>query len=141
MVVKHFYGMTMNDIGKGAHVIKHSCRMCVVGVFDKNLHGVCIWTRQKSVLYFILCKSIFLHFVHHGTKCYDRYINYYDRNIYIDDDGSGVLPEQKLRKIYNANYLSTYDSRSYILSKGYIKDTSIRQVYSWERKCHRFCAY
>ena len=32
-----FNGMTMNDIGKRAHVLKHSHGRCVVVAFDKNL--------------------------------------------------------------------------------------------------------
>ena len=30
--------MTMNDIGKRAHALKHSHRRCVVGAFDKILN-------------------------------------------------------------------------------------------------------
>ena len=42
---------------------------------------------------FFLHKSIFLHFVHHGTKFYDKYIKPDDRKKYIDDDGGGVFPK------------------------------------------------
>ena len=31
-------GMTMNDIGKSAHVLKNSHGRCVVSSFDENLH-------------------------------------------------------------------------------------------------------
>ena len=31
-------GMTMHDIGKRTHVLKHAHGRCVVGTFDKNLH-------------------------------------------------------------------------------------------------------
>ena len=36
MVFKYIYlnKMTINDIGKIAHVLKHSRERCVVGVFD-----------------------------------------------------------------------------------------------------------
>ena len=76
IVTKHFlYVMTMNDIGKRAHVLKHSQKKYVVGAYDNILHEGSIWTGHRNVLSFILHKSIFLHFVHHGTKFYERYIN------------------------------------------------------------------
>ena len=71
--------ITMNDIGKKSHVLKHSHGGCVVGFLDKNLHELSIWNRPRSVLSFILHKSIFLHFVHHGKKIYEKYINTDDR--------------------------------------------------------------
>ena len=74
-----FNGMTMNDMGNRSHVIEYSHGSCVVVSFDKNVHEGYIWTGNIAVLYFILHKSIFLHFVHHSTKFYDRYIDYYDR--------------------------------------------------------------
>ena len=61
-------GITMNDKGKGAHVLKHSHGRCVVGAFDKKNHEGSIWTGNINVLSFILHKTIFLHFLHHGTK-------------------------------------------------------------------------
>ena len=60
--------MTMDDIGKIAHVLKHSHKRCVVVDFDKNLHTGYICTGPTAVISFILKKSIFLHFVHHSTK-------------------------------------------------------------------------
>ena len=33
-----YYGVNMHDIGKRAHVLKHSHGRCVFGAFDKNLH-------------------------------------------------------------------------------------------------------
>ena len=72
-------GITMNDIGKKSHVLKHSHGGCVVGVLDKKLHELSIWNRPRSVLSFILHKSIFLHFVHYGTNFYEKYINTDDR--------------------------------------------------------------
>ena len=44
--------MTMNDIGKGAHVINNSHAKCMVGAFDKMLYEGFIWTGPKAVLYF-----------------------------------------------------------------------------------------
>ena len=72
----------MNDIVKRAHVMKNSHGRCVVGAHDKILHEGYIWTGHRSVLSFILHKSIFLHFVHHGKIFYDKYITSYDRNKY-----------------------------------------------------------
>ena len=51
-----FNGMSMNDIGKRAHVLKHSHGRSVVGAFDKILHGGSIWTGTRSVISFILHK-------------------------------------------------------------------------------------
>ena len=88
----------MNDIGKIEHVLKDSHGRCVVGFSDKILHEGSIWTGYRAVLYFILHKSIFLHFVHHGTIFYDKYITSDYRKKYIDDDGSGVFPITKSYK-------------------------------------------
>ena len=74
----------MNDIGKRAHVMKHSHGRCVVGAFDKILHKGSISTGHRSVLSFIHHKSIFIQFVHNGTRFYDKYIASYDRNKYLD---------------------------------------------------------
>ena len=84
----------MKDIGKRAHVLMHLHGRCVVGPFDKILHEGSIWTGHRSVISFIRHKSIFLYFVHHGTRFYDKYITSDDRKKYIDDDGSGVFPKK-----------------------------------------------
>ena len=63
-----FYRMTMNDIGKIAHVLNHSHVRCVFGAFDKISHEGSIWNGTRAVFSFILQKSIFLHFVHHVKK-------------------------------------------------------------------------
>ena len=94
-------GDNMNDIGKRAHALKHSHRRCVFVYFDKSLHEFSIWTGHRVVLSFILHKSIFLHVVHNGTRFYDKHISSKNRKIYIDDDGSEVLPKQLVRKKYN----------------------------------------
>ena len=69
----------MNDIGKRAHVLKHSHGMCVIVSFNKILHEGSIWTGHRAVLSFILHKSIFLHFVYHSTRFYEKYITSDDR--------------------------------------------------------------
>ena len=55
-------------------------------------------TGHRAVLYFILHKSIFIHFVHHGTRFYDKYITSDDRKKHMDDDGSGIFPKKKLER-------------------------------------------
>ena len=44
------YGDNMNDIGKRAHVMKHSHGRCFIGALDKNLREGSIWTGYKAVL-------------------------------------------------------------------------------------------
>ena len=56
MVANFFYGTTMNDIGKIAHVLKHSQGRYLVGSFDKILHEGYIWTGTRAFLSFILHK-------------------------------------------------------------------------------------
>ena len=71
-----FYdGENMNDIGKRAHVLKNSHGRFVIGYSDKILHEGSIWTGHRAVLSFILHKQIFLHFVHNGTRFYEKYIS------------------------------------------------------------------
>ena len=89
-------GENMNDIGKRAHVLKHSRGRSVVGTFDKILHEGIIWTGHRAVLYFILHKSIFLHFVYHGTIFHEKYITSHDGNKYIDNNGSDVFQNKRL---------------------------------------------
>ena len=92
---KVFYdGDNMNDIGKRSHVLKHSHGRCVIASFDKILHEGSIWTGNRTVLSCILHKSIFLHFVHNGTRFYEKIISSKNRKKLIDDDGIGVLPKQ-----------------------------------------------
>ena len=75
----------------------------MVGPFDKMLHEGYIWTGNRAVLSFILHKSIFIHFIHHCTRFYEKYITSDDRRKYMDDDGSGVYPKQKVRELYKKN--------------------------------------
>ena len=130
-----FYdGENMNDIGKRAHVLKHSHGRCVIGYFGKNLHEGSIWTVHRALLSFILHKSIFLHFVHNGTIFYDKYISSKNWIKYIDDDGSGVLPKQLVRKEYNSKYQKTYSNHYCVLKNDYIKDTRICRTYSGRKR-------
>ena len=46
-----FYdGENMNDIGKRAHVLKHSHGRCVIGSFDKILLEGSIWKGHRAFL-------------------------------------------------------------------------------------------
>ena len=82
----------MREIIVRAHVLKNSHGRYVVGPFDKNLHEGSILTGHRYVISFILYKQIFLHFVHRGTRFYDKYITSDNIKKYIDDDGSGLFP-------------------------------------------------
>ena len=84
----------MNEIGKRTPVMNHLHGRWVVGPFDKNLYEGYIWIGHRTVLYFILHKSVFIHFVHHGTIFYDKYITSYDGKKYRDDYGSGFFPKK-----------------------------------------------
>ena len=119
----------MNDIGKRAHVLNHSQGRCVVGASDKNLHEGFICNEHRSVLSFILHKSILLHFVHHGTIFYDKYITSDDKKKYIYDDESHIFIKQKVGNFYSAKYQKIYYNRYYIIKSWYMKDTRIRQTY------------
>ena len=99
-----YYGDKINDIGKRAHVLNNSHGRCVVGSFDKILHKGSIWTGRRALLYFILHKSIFLHFLHNGTRLYEKYITSNDKNIYIDDYESGFFPK-KMLEIYTMQHI------------------------------------
>ena len=72
--------MNMNEIGKRAHDLKHSHGRCVDVAIGNILHEGSIWTGHRTILSFILHKSIFLHFVHHGTIFYEKYITSDDLN-------------------------------------------------------------
>ena len=52
-----FYdGENLNDIGKTAHILKHSHGRCVIGYFNNFLHECSIWTCHRDVLLSILHK-------------------------------------------------------------------------------------
>ena len=67
--------VNMYDIGKRSHVLNHLHGRSVIGSFDEISHQGSIWTSHTVVLSFIFHKSIFLHFVHNGTRFYDKYIS------------------------------------------------------------------
>ena len=127
-------GENMNDIGKRAHVLKHSHGRCVIGSLNKVLHEGSIWTGHRSVLLFILHKSILIHFLHNGTRFYEKYIPSKHKKKYIDDDGSGVFPKQQVRKKYISKYQLTYSNRYYVMKNDSIKDTRIRWTYSGRKR-------
>ena len=115
MVVKQFFnGENINDVGKRAHVLKHSHGRCVIGSFNTILHEGSLWNGHRAIISFILHKSIFLHFVHNGTKVYDKYISTKNRLNYFDDNGSGVLPKIIAKKWFNTKDHRSYSHREYV---------------------------
>ena len=101
----------MNEIRKRVHVLNHSHGRYVVDTLDKILHEGSTWTGRIAIIYFIL------HFVHHGTKFYEKYITSYDRKKYMDDDWNGLFPKQNVRKLYNEKYQKNYSNQYYFLKK------------------------
>ena len=72
--------------------------------------------------------------MHNGTKFYDKYISTKNRIKCIDDDGSGFLPKQMVRKKYNARNQNTYSNRNFVLQNDYIKDRIIHRTYSGRKR-------
>ena len=109
MVAKQFCydGENMNDIGKIAHVLKHSHGRRVIGYFDKILYEGSIWTGHRAVLLFILHKSIFIHFMHNGTIFYDKYISSKNKKNILMMMGVKFSPNKRLERstIQNINLL------------------------------------
>ena len=111
----------MNDIGKRAHVLNNSHGKCVDGAFDKILHEGSIWADHRTVLLFILHKSIFLHFAHHGTRFMTNiYHQIIERNILMM---MGVLffLKQEIRRLYNTKYQNTISNQYYVLNMTILK--------------------
>ena len=52
---------------------------------------------------------------------------------YINDEGGGVFPKQKVRNKYNSRYQLTYSKRYFVIKNDFIKDTRTSWTYS-ERK-------
>ena len=119
MVVKQFFfdEETLNKVGKRAHVLKHSHGRCVIGSFDKILHEGSLWTGHRALLPFILHKSIFLHFVHNGTRFYDKYISSKNWLKYFDDNGSGLFPKIVAKKWNNLKDHRSYSHCEYVLKR------------------------
>ena len=103
----------MNDIGKIAHVLKHSHGRCVIGSYDKILHEGSLWTGHRAIISFILHKSIFQHFVQCGTKFYEKYMSSQNQQKYFDYNGSGLLPKIVARKWKNLKDHRSYSHRDY----------------------------
>ena len=100
----------------------------MVGAFSKILNEGSIWTGPIAVLSFILQKSTFLYFVHHGTKIYDKYIKSANRKIY-GWYWEWNFSKKSVRQLYNAKYFATYANWKF-LNRYLIKHTITRQVYS-----------
>ena len=130
-----FYdGENMHDIGKRAHVLKHSHGMCVIGYFEKNYtkahFGLAIelfyHLSSTNQYIFVLCIMV--------QDFMKIYISSKNRLKYIDDDGSGVLPKLLVRKKYNSRYQKTHSNHYYVLKNDYIKDTRMRRTYSGRKR-------
>ena len=48
--------MTMDDIGKRAHILNNSHGKCVVSAYDRILYEGSIWNGLRAVIYFIFQK-------------------------------------------------------------------------------------
>ena len=59
----------------------------------------------------------------------------------MDDDGSGVLLKQTVRKFYSAKYEKYDSNRYYVLKIDYIKDTRICWKYSGRKWRATFFVY
>ena len=96
------------------------------------------WTHRCYI--FILQKSIFLNFVHQGTKFDGKYIKSREKKN-IDDDGNGVFTKQNIRQPYNTEYQRTYSNRYYVLKKDYVKYTRNRWTYLEKKQRSIFFVY
>ena len=113
----------------------------MVGALDKILHEAYILTGIRAVISYILQKSIFIQFIHHGTIFYDKYITSDNKKKYIDDDGISIFPKQKIKNIYNARYQNDYSNKYYVPKSEYIKYTRILRMYSGRKQRETSFAY
>ena len=67
---------------------------------------------------------MFVHFIHHGDRFYNRYINSKSRTKHFDGDGTGVKPKQIFSKSYTEK-MCQYGSNQYS-SKGKMWDRDIK---------------
>ena len=94
-----FYdGVKPSDFGSRAHILKHLHGRMLFGPFEKVFHEGTMWSGYRAVIPFIPTKKIFLHFFRHGNRFYNRYLNSVDKRKYLDDDSSGVKPNNALQR-------------------------------------------
>ena len=79
---------------KISSVLNHLHGRRVIGFFDSCFCGGSLWIGDRSVISFILHKSIFMNFITCGDIFYNRYIKSEIRTKYIGDDGAGMKPKQ-----------------------------------------------
>ena len=78
---------------KRAHVLTYLHGRIIMVLFERCFHEVSLWRGQRSVIYFILTKQVFMHFIHHWDRFYYTYINSTIRNKYFEDNGTGLKPK------------------------------------------------
>ena len=118
-----FYdGVKTSDLGSRAHILKHLHGGMIFGPFEKVFHEGTLWSGYRAVIYFILTKTIFLHFFRHGDQFYNRYLNSVDKNIYIDDDGYRVKPNHALQRRMK-NFLVVIHYRQCLIEIGECQKT------------------
>ena len=75
-------GVKSCDFGNRAHILKNSHGRMVFGSFEKVFNEGTLWSGYRSVISFILTKTIFPHFYRHANQFYDRYLNLEKNQIY-----------------------------------------------------------
>ena len=86
--------------------------MCDIGAFGKILHKGSILPVHISVLFFILHKKIFIHFVHNITSFYDKYISLENKKTILMMTGVEFSLNNRLEgcTIQNINLLMLIDN-------------------------------
>ena len=85
-----YHGVLYSDMGKRSRFLKHLHARCVVGPFERYFHEASLWGGNRSVISFIIHKSIMINFFHRGGIFYNAYIKSDIRTIYIYDYRTGV---------------------------------------------------
>ena len=76
-----FYdGVKTSDLGSRAHILKHLHGIIIFGSFEKKIHEGTLYSGYRAIIYFILTKQTFLHFLRYGDRFYNRYMNTTDKN-------------------------------------------------------------
>ena len=100
------------DLGKRAHVLKHSHNWIIIGPFEGFFHEISLWRGHISVIYFILTKQCFVHVISQLDIFYKQYIKSEIRAKYLDDDGTSMKPKQYFTKKWIGR-MSQYGSNNY----------------------------
>ena len=85
-----FYdGIIRTYLVKRDHILKHLHGRIIMGPYERIFREGCICRGHKSVIYFILRKHFFVHFICRGDWFYNQYIKSKIRTKYLDHDGMG----------------------------------------------------